>query len=108
MIAFIRRLLAIALFSLLFIGSQAQPTETAVKKEPRPYKFSSSGNQITLRCNKNIQNVMLWTTNGHRVVEQRDINTSSYTFTVPVNDKVFFLMVGLEGGKIFTEKIGIR
>jgi hypothetical protein len=51
---------------------------------------------------------MLWTTGGHRVVEQREINSSSFAFTIPVNEKIFFLMVGMDGGKIYTEKIGTQ
>jgi hypothetical protein len=51
---------------------------------------------------------MLWTTGGNRVIEQKEINSISYTFTIPVNQKSFFLMVGLADGKVYTEKIGIR
>jgi hypothetical protein len=51
---------------------------------------------------------MLWTISGHRVVEQKEINAPSCSFVIPINDKFYFLMVGLEGGKIYTEKIGIQ
>ena len=51
---------------------------------------------------------MVWTASGHRVVEQKEINTSSYTFNININEKVFFLMVEFEGSKPYTEKIGIR
>jgi hypothetical protein len=51
---------------------------------------------------------MVWTTSGHRVVEQREINAASFTFTIPIHEKIYFLMVGLENGKIYTEKIGIQ
>ena len=103
------RLLAIVFLSLLFIGSQAQPlSNQPVKKETRPYKILTSGKQITVKSTKNIQNIMLWTTDGHRVVEQREINSSSYSFTIPINEKIYFLMIGMDGGKIYTEKIGIR
>ena len=99
----VRRLLAAALLSVSFAALHAQ-----AKKENKPYKVLSSGKQISIKSNRNIQHVMLWTSNGHRVVEKREINAASYTFTVPINDKIFFLMVGLEGGKIYTEKIGIQ
>ena len=105
----VRRLLAVAAFSVLFVVSQAQPGDKqSIKKESRPYKVLPSGNEITIKSSRNILNVMVWTTNGHRVVEQRDINAASYTFTIPINEKIFFLMLGLEGGKIYTEKIGVR
>ena len=104
-----RRLLAVAVLSALFFVSKAQPgDDQPIKKETRPYQVVTSGKQISIKSNRNIQHIMLWTTNGHRVVEQRDINAVSYTFTIPVNEKIFFLMLGLEGGKIYTEKIGIQ
>ena len=105
----IRRFAGILSLSLLFIISHAQTAhELPVKKEPRPYQLLNNGKQLTLKSNKNIQNVMLWTSGGHRVVEQRDINATSYSFTIPVNEKLFFLMVGFAGGKVYTEKIGVR
>lgn len=104
-----RCLLTAAALSVSFFVSQAQPAaDPSIKKETRPYKVLSSGKQITIKSSRNIQHVMLWTNNGHRVVEQREINADSYTFTIPINEKIFFLMVGLEGGKIYTEKIGIQ
>lgn len=99
----VRRLLAAVFLSVSFVALHAQ-----VKKESRPYKILSSGKQISIKSNRTIQHVMLWTSSGHRVVEQREINAGSYTFTIPVNEKIFFLMVGLQGGKIYTEKIGIQ
>jgi len=104
----LRRLLAIIILSGSFIfSSQAQIAENN-SKEPRPYKLSNNGRQVTLKSSKNMQHVMLWTTDGHRVVEQKELNSNSCSFTVPNNDKLYFLMVGFEGGKIYTEKIGLR
>ena len=99
----VRRLLAAAVLSVSFLALHAQS-----KKENKPYKVLSSGKQISIKSNRSIQHVMLWTSSGHRVVEQREINASSFSFTIPVNEKIFFLMVGLAGGKIYTEKIGIQ
>jgi hypothetical protein len=105
----IRKLLAIALFSVLFICSRAQPyTNLTGKKDTKPYKVLTSGKQITIKSTKDIKHVMLWTTGGNRVVEQKEINAGSYTFTIPVSQKTFFLMIGLSDGKIYTEKIGLR
>jgi hypothetical protein len=109
MVASVRRLLAVAALSASLFVSQAQSAgNEPVKKEARPYKILSSGKQITIKSSRNIQHVMLWTSSGHRVVEQREINADSYSFIIPINEKIFFLMVGLEGGKIYTEKIGIQ
>ena len=105
----VRCLLAAAALSVSFLVSQAQPAgDPSIKKETRPYKVLSSGKQITIKSSRNILHVMLWTNNGHRVIEQREINADSYTFTIPINEKIFFLMVRLEGGKIYTEKIGLQ
>ena len=109
MILAIRRLSATVSLSFLFFVSQAQPDkEWPIKKEVKPYKVLSSGKQITIKSTKEIIHVMLWTTGGNRVVEQKEINNSSYTFTIPVNQKTFYLMIGLTGDKIYTEKIGIQ
>ncbi len=109
MIESFRRLIAVVSLSFLFSASQAQPiNELTVKKETKPYKVLTAGKQITIKSSKGIEHVMLWTISGNRVVEQRGINNSYYTFTIPVNQKAFYLMIGLNGGKIYTEKIGLR
>ena len=105
----IRRLLAIAFLTILFISSRAQPdSNLPAKKESKPYKLLTSGKQVTIKSTKDIKHVMLWTTGGNRVIEQKEINTGSYTFTIPISQKAFFLMIGLSDGKIYTEKIGVR
>ena len=104
-----RRLLAVAALSISFLASRAQPAgNDPIKKETRPYKILTSGKQVTIKSDRNIQHIMLWTNGGNRVVEQREINADSYTFTISINEKLFFLMIALEGGKIYTEKIGIQ
>jgi hypothetical protein len=109
MALFVRRLLAVAFLSVLFLVVQAQPVSNqSIKKESRPYKVLTSGKEITIKSNKNIQHIMVWTIDGHRVVEQKEINATSFTFTIPINEKIFFLMVGMDGEKIYTEKIGLR
>lgn len=109
MLSSVRRLLSIAALSVSVLSSQAQSAVTQIiKKETRPYQVFTAGKQITIKSSKNIQQIMVWTTNGHRVVEQREINSLSFTFKIPINEKIYFMMVGLEGEKIYTEKIGLR
>lgn len=104
-----RRLLAVISLSFFVFASQAQPvSEISIKKEAKPYKVLTSGKQITIKSNITINHVMLWTNGGNRLVEQREINAGSYSFTIPINGKFFFLMVGLMNGKIYTEKIGVQ
>ncbi len=99
----------ISLFAIV-ITSHAQ-----VKKEPlpgsqtgKPYRLLTQGRQITIKSNTYIKHVMLWTTGGNRVVEQKEINKQSFAVDIPVNQKNFFLMIGMSNGKIYTEKIGIQ
>ncbi|MGQ0737514.1 MAG: hypothetical protein ACT4OJ_00485 [Bacteroidota bacterium] len=98
------RLLAVAALSVLIMTGQAQ----TAAKETRPYKVLTSGRQLTIKSIKTIQHIMLWTTGGDRVVEQKDINNNSFTTDIPISRKAFFLMVGLANGKVYTEKIGIQ
>lgn len=105
----IRRLLAVVTLSLLLFVSQAQSDSNfPLKKEPKPYKILTAGKQITIKSTKDIKHVMLWTTSGNRVVEQKEINKTSFTINIPVNQKAFFMMIGLVGGKTYTEKIGLQ
>jgi len=109
MIKSIPKVIIFFLLSLLFISSHAQQvTDNMQKKETKPYKVFTSGKQITIKSTKEIKHVMLWTNSGDRLVEQREINAPSYSFTIPINGRFFFLMVGLTNGKIYTEKIGLR
>jgi hypothetical protein len=105
-----RRLPAIAflifLSSLTVVG--AQPLKNTVTPDPKPYAVQTSGKQVTIKGSRNIKNIMVWTSTGDRVVEQKDLHTQNYSFTVPVSANYFFMMVGMSDGKIYTEKIGIR
>lgn len=106
---YIRRLMAVVLLCFFLIASQAQPgSKEPIIKEAKPYKLFTYGRKITIKSTKNIKQVMLWTTGGYRVVEQKEINNNFYVVNIPVNQKTFFLMIGLSDGKIYTEKIGIR
>ena len=98
------RLMAMLLLSVLFLAGEAQP----VKKETKPYKVLTAGRQLTIKSTKNIQHIMLWTTGGDRVIEQRNINSNSYSVNIPISRKAFFLMIGLANGKVYTEKIGVQ
>jgi hypothetical protein len=110
-----RNTLALAVFLLMMNICSAQSNnvpvkenDPAVKQTPNPFRILTAGKQITIKSAKGINYVMLWTAGGHRVVEQKDINTSSYTINITINEKIFFLMLGLNDGKIYTEKIGVQ
>ncbi len=103
----VRRLLIIILVASLSASSYSQALP-AGQKEPKPYKILTSGKQVTVKSGKNIKSVMVWTASGHRIVEQQEINASTYTFNVNVSEKYFFVMIHLDGMKPFTEKIGVQ
>jgi hypothetical protein len=87
--------------------SQAQTAKVA-SPENKPYKILTSGKQITVKSTKNIKAIMVWTASGHRVVEVKEVNASSFSFTISINEKIFFVMIQLDGMKPFTEKIGVQ
>jgi hypothetical protein len=95
-----RSLIAAALLSVTFLSVQAQPAA----KEIKPYKITGSGRQLFIKSNKTIQHIMVWTTDGNRVVEQKNINHNNITIDIPISRRTFFLMIGLADGKIYTEK----
>ena len=99
----VSRLLAVILFTVSFLSIKAQSS----KKDTKPYRVITSGRQLTIKSSKTINNIMVWTTDGNRVIEQKNINNSSFTINIPVYRKAFYLMIGLTNGKIYTEKIGI-
>jgi hypothetical protein len=73
----------------------------------KPYRILSSGKQITVKSTRDIKSLMVWTASGHRIIEQKELNASSYNFRIAVNEKYFFVMVQLVDGKVYTEKFGI-
>jgi len=105
--SFIRRYVAIIAVACISILSQAQVSGNGASVN-KPYKILTSGRQITVKSTKNISSIMVWTTSGHRIVEQKEINEPSFSFDINVNEKVFFIMIQLEGSKPYTEKIGVR
>ena len=100
----VNRLLAIVALSVSLQVTAAQP----VKKESKPYKILTAGRQITIKSSKNIKNVMVWTNDGHRVVEQKDINSSQVKLDIPITRSSFYVMNEMPGGKVYTERIGMQ
>ena len=108
-----KAILVFALFSVTyFIQAQVKPLGNAedkiVEVSAKPYKILTNGKQITIQSKQDIRSVMVWTSNGHRIVEQKDVNAATYKFTVPSKEKVLFLMLETANGKRFTDKIGVQ
>jgi hypothetical protein len=95
----------------LSVFSYAQPVtvnENEITKTNKPYKILTSGKQITVKSTKDIKSIMAWTASGHRIAEQKEVNATSFSFTINVSEKIFFIMIQFEGTKPFTEKIGVQ
>lgn len=88
----------------LFLISHAQPAGDKAK----PYRILTAGRQVTVKSSQPIQSLMVWTSGGHRILEQKNIDAGNYTFRVDVKEKVFFVMIRLKNGKVFSEKIGVQ
>ena len=83
-------------------------SSTETENSSKPYKILTTGKTVTIRSAKNIKSVMVWTSAGHRIIEEKNLNTGNYTFRVTVNEKLFFMMVQLADGKTYSEKIGVQ
>jgi len=79
-----------------------------IEKTSRPYRILTNGKTVTIKSVKNIRNLMVWTSDGHRIIEEKNLNTNNYNFRVTVNEKLFFVMVQLADGKTYSEKIGVQ
>lgn len=110
----IRKVVAIVAFACVATVSVAQDpgpkTRSSVAENnlSKPFRILSTGQRVTIQSNKNINNIIVWTASGNRFVEQNNVQSPSYNFTVPSNEKYVFVMLQLEGGKRYTEKIGVR
>ena len=113
----IRGIVASAILMMIAVSSPAQDSEPrkeipyTEKKEVKPFKVLTSGKRITIKSNSsnnNVKGILVWTASGHRIVEQHDLDVSSYVFNISVNEKIFFLLVEMKDGSRHTHKFGIE
>jgi hypothetical protein len=87
----------------------AQNESTKVENStPRPFKILTSGKKITIQSKQNLKTVIVWTANGHRLIEEKNVNATTYSFNVTIPEKVFFVRVDMEDGKMYTQKLGVQ
>jgi hypothetical protein len=115
MLPVIRNAVVVASLLLSLNICSAQDNDVAVKENTfgikpatNPFRILTSGKLITIKSTKDIKTIMVWTASGHRIVEQKDVNAATYSFRVSVNEKIFFVMLRLADGKIYSEKIGVQ
>ena len=97
----------LAPLSTITYSQSSIPSYEERKIEKKPYKVLTAGKQVTIKSTSTIKSIMVWTSSGHRIVEQKSINANNFTFRISVNEKIFFIMLRMEDGKHFTEKIGV-
>jgi hypothetical protein len=79
----LRRLYAIFIFAAISANAFAQA-------KTKPYKIFTSGREITIKSSKEIEYVMVWTTEGDRVVEQKELKKNLFVPHFPSIAKHFF------------------
>jgi hypothetical protein len=101
---FLRSISAAVYLSLCIGTVQGQSNA----KEVKPYIINIAGRQLTLSSSKIIKQVMVWTTDGNRVIEQKNIDNNFIRIDIPISRRAFFVMISLANGKIYTEKMMIQ
>jgi hypothetical protein len=108
---FIRKaILVFALFSAAYVinGQDNSVRNAEISTTAKPFKVLTNGKQITIQSRQNLKSLMVWTSSGHRIVEEKGLKTNSYSFNVPAKEKVIFMMIETAEGKRFTEKMGVK
>ncbi|MBS1620121.1 MAG: hypothetical protein JST10_04555 [Bacteroidetes bacterium] len=82
------------------------------KKSGKSFKILTSGKRVTVQSTDNtntLKQILVWTSSGHRIVEQHKLDATSFDFSVSgIQEKVFFMMVELKDGRRVSEKFGVR
>ena len=108
----IRKVIVILILIGYTFFSQAQPVRRTSVKEietpAKPYRILTSGKEVTIKCTREIKNLMVWTAGGNRIVEEKNVKANQYNFRITISEKIFFVMLRLSDGKTYSEKIGIQ
>jgi hypothetical protein len=106
----LKAILVFALFSVTYmINGQGNSSRNSELANPvKPFKVLTNGKQITIQSKQNFKSIMVWTSSGHRIVEEKEVNAPNYSFTVPSKEKFVFMMAEMTDGKRFTEKICVK
>ena len=87
---------------------QSPKSDIAISAGAKPFKVLTNGKQITIQSKQNLKSLMVWTASGHRFVEEKELTSTSYSFTVPAKEKIFYIMLETAEGKRFTERMGVK
>lgn len=103
------RILTIICFCIFvsFPGFGQVPTPASHKVE-EPFKILTQGKKITVKTKSKINKLMIWTASGHRIAEDHNLNTNTFSYSVNVPENIFYIMMELADGKRYTKKIGLH
>ena len=97
-------LLSLIIFSL----SNASHAQETGKDTKIPYKVITESNRITLKSTMKMKKILVWTASGHRIAEEHNLDTYTWSYRVTIPENIFFLMVETADGKRTTKRIGLR
>lgn len=84
------------------------PNPETKENKAKPFRVLTNGKRITIQATSTFTRLLVWTSNGHRILEQTKLNTLTYSFESPSQEKILFLLVEFTNGLRYTEKIGVR
>ena len=89
-------------------AQQTASYRSHVTAKSRPYRLLTAGRQVTIRCTQRLESIMVWTSGGHRVIEQKDIKKEEFQFQLTVPARAYFIMIRLSDGSSYSEKFGVQ
>jgi hypothetical protein len=97
--------------TLTFTIAEANPIhDTSITGKPaaKPFKILTAGKRITVKSDQDIAKIMVWTSSGHRFVEENNVNAAYYSFDVTIREHYFFMLLEMKDGKRYTQKFGVQ
>lgn len=103
------RILTIICFCICTsIPGFGQSPTPAFHKTEEPFKILTQGKKITVKTKAKINKLMIWTASGHRIAEDYNLNTNTWSYSVSVRENIYYIMMELADGKRYTKKIGLH
>src|SRR5205085_9460106 len=94
--SFFKVLSAVLILCIATLTSAQSDTSPEIKPgyseriAAKPYKVLTAGKRITVQSKTEINKIMVWSSSGHRFVEDNSVKSPSYSFTVTTGEKFFY------------------
>jgi hypothetical protein len=88
-------------------AAKESPTQKSVSKV-RPYRISQQGTSLLLTNTDAIRTLVVWNREGKRLVERSGIHAGTSRVELNQNRGIAFILITLEDGSRFTEKVMIH